>query len=214
MIAGKSRSEMVSRIEICGGIAAGKTTLANALSEEGFSACFETFESNPFWRAFYRDSRRHAFETEITFLLQHYHQIRDLDAGSNVLCVCDFSLILDRAYAGTTLTDEELPAFLAVYEVVCRRLALPKVVVHLRCSANGELDRVVQRGREVERTTTLDLLVRLNAAIEEQLAARNLNVPILRIDSDRLDFREGGAHKDQVVAQVKEAVQRSIPSPP
>ena len=28
---------------------------------------------NPFWEAFYTDPSAYTFETEITFLLQHYH---------------------------------------------------------------------------------------------------------------------------------------------
>ena len=35
------------RIEICGGIAAGKTTLAEVLEQNGYTAIYERFEDNP-----------------------------------------------------------------------------------------------------------------------------------------------------------------------
>ena len=64
------------RIEICGGIASGKTTLANLLARSNIDPILEDFQTNLFWRAFYADPAGTAFETEITFLLQHYHQIK------------------------------------------------------------------------------------------------------------------------------------------
>ena len=55
------------RIEICGGIASGKTTLGGALDGKETLCCFEKFEANPFWSAFYNDPAENAFEAEITF---------------------------------------------------------------------------------------------------------------------------------------------------
>ena len=75
----------------------------------------EAFEDNPFWVAFYRDPRGTAFETEISFLLQHYRGIKEAGLRGNAILVCDHSLVLDRAYAFTTLADDELKAFLSVF---------------------------------------------------------------------------------------------------
>ena len=197
------------RIEICGGIASGKTTLARALGETGMTCSFEGFESNPFWSAFYDDPRGNAFETEITFLLQHYHQIKQGLRSRPSVLVCDYSLLLDRAYGFSTLPADELPAFLSVYGVIAKRLSSLDLIVHLRCDATEEHARIIRRGREVERTATVDLLVRLNAAIEQQLAAPDLDVPILRIDSNHLDFTEHGADRERVVAEVRQAVHRA-----
>src|SRR3954447_11075813 len=91
-----------TRVEICGGIASGKTTLANLLGSSERMVVREDFSSNPFWRAFYDDPNNTAFETEITFLLQHYHQIK-VATNLEKSFACDFSLLLDYAYAHVTL---------------------------------------------------------------------------------------------------------------
>jgi deoxyadenosine/deoxycytidine kinase len=64
------------RIEICGGIAAGKTTLCQNLQRSLGRAEFEDFTKNPFWARFYEEPDSYAFETEMTFLLLHYSQIK------------------------------------------------------------------------------------------------------------------------------------------
>jgi deoxyadenosine/deoxycytidine kinase len=169
----------------------------------------ERFESNPFWPAFYDDPMRNAFETEISFLLQHYHQIKERRFSNLAILVCDYSLLLDRAYASTTLASDELPAFLSVYNLVMKRLPPPILIVHLRCDADEEVSRIARRGREVERTATLDLLARLNMAIEQQLAVPKLDAPVVRIDSHSLDFTEHGADREQVVSKIRHAARRA-----
>ncbi|HRP37690.1 MAG TPA: deoxynucleoside kinase, partial [Candidatus Dojkabacteria bacterium] len=50
-----SGARLVQRIEICGGIASGKTTLANLLARLDIEPILENFQTNPFWQAFYND---------------------------------------------------------------------------------------------------------------------------------------------------------------
>src|SRR5688572_12438580 len=82
-----------TRIEVSGGIAAGKTTLAKLMRDYGFNAVLENYRANPFIRSFYSNPTGYAFETEITFLLQHYSQIKTSSAGQQIL-ICDYSLYL------------------------------------------------------------------------------------------------------------------------
>ncbi len=96
-----------SRIEVCGGIASGKTTLANLLHKLDIPSTLENFAANPFMQQFYADPIKTAFETEITFLLQHYHQTK-IAANLNKRFVCDFSFLLDLAYARVTLNSSLL----------------------------------------------------------------------------------------------------------
>ena len=73
-------------------MACGETTLVGLFENEKAITLFEDFKANPFWEQFYVDPERFAFETEITFLLQHYSQIKAA-SGSKEAIVCDFSLL-------------------------------------------------------------------------------------------------------------------------
>src|SRR5688572_28364169 len=123
--------EMV-RLEICGGIASGKTTLARLLSDCGIHPIYERFSANPFFKDFYRDPVTNAFETETSFLLQHFHEIRKASVAKKQFC-CDFSLTLDTAYADVTLQSSQKKVFMSVAREIRKIIGLPRLLIHLNC---------------------------------------------------------------------------------
>ena len=195
------------RIEICGGIASGKTTFATLLKQAGIVAILENFQANPFWEAFYRDPVRHAFETEVTFLLQHYHQLK-VSCATAKLFACDFSLLLDRAYADVTLYGSKHQTFSAVYEEVVKDLNLPDLLVHLRCGAAAELERIRKRGRAVEASITLKYLGKLNDSVERQVSEVCGKTKVISIDSERQNFAHDETVKKDVLHLVLQALSR------
>ena len=95
------------RIEICGGIATGKTTLTKQLSHMGFGGVFEDFSSIAFLSDFYETPELYTYETEIAFLLQHTYQIKKRSFAGKVI-VCDYSIEQDFAYAVNNLDKQEM----------------------------------------------------------------------------------------------------------
>ena len=188
------------RIEVIGNIASGKTTLASVLSEE-FHSIYENFQENPFWESFYQDPLIYSFETEITFTLQHYHQIkREIEKRDNFLC--DFSLTLDRAYAGVTLSGRRKDIYNQVLTEVESEVGLPDVLVHLECSEQQLLDRIRQRGRETEKTITIEYLKELTDSISHHVQLIGGKTKHLTIDSGALDF----AHRVDDKKTVKKKI--------
>lgn len=191
----------MKRIEICGGIGSGKTTLATLLSCVGFQSNLENFLENPFWEAFYKDPRGTAFETELTFFLQHYHKIK----GSITIdkpIVCDHSLLLDLAYARTTLRHQKLSLFESVFQEIWRELPPPEIVINLRCDPRTELDRIKARGRSVEEKIQIDYLSALNDSISLVMSEYAGEVFFQELDSEQIDFsasREGQEYAIQIV---------------
>lgn len=193
------------RIEICGGIASGKTTLAILLKRTGIEPILENFQTNPFWEAFYRDPAWHAFETEISFLLQHYHQIK-VALAKEKLFACDFSLLLDLSYANVTLGGSKLKTFLAIHSEVSQELGLPDLLVHLRCGAAAELERIRKRGRAVEASITLEYLGRLNDLVERQVSEVCGKAKVVSIDSEHKNFADDETVKEEVLNLILKAL--------
>jgi deoxyadenosine/deoxycytidine kinase len=191
------------RIEIAGIIASGKTTLAQLLSERDLArGVFENFEANPFFRAFYADPRSNAFETEVTFLLQHYHLIRRGMSAQEAprVAVCDFALALDLAYAITTLGHDELQAFMPVHEHVSRVLAPPDLLLVLQCSPREALRRIRKRGRVPEQSIDVAYLEALSASLLSNIAPEMRRV--LFIDSEVINFAANSKDQEAVLRRI------------
>ena len=193
------------RIEICGGIASGKTTLAALLTQANLKPVLEDFQANPFWEAFYSDPKKFSFETEIAFLLQHYHQIKALLQVPEFLA-CDYSFILDLAYARVDLTGSQLDVFLRVLAEVERDLPSLTLLVHLECDAEEEMRRIQKRGRLTETSIDLPFLHSINEEVRKVVAEKRDTLSVLTIDSARQDF----AHDDRVKQSGLAKVSRDL----
>lgn len=191
------------RIEVCGGIASGKTTFSALLKYIGIEVVLENFQSNPFWKAFYCNPVWHAFETEVTFLLQHYHQIK-VSSASNQVFICDFSLLLDLAYADVTLQGSKRETFLAVYKEVIRDLPPPALLIHLHCEAATELERISKRGRIVEDSISLEYLMALNSALDHHVSEARERTKIISIDSEQQNFATDELVQKELISLVRQ----------
>lgn len=182
----------VRRIEVAGLIASGKTTLVTALEGPNICAVRENHALNPFCHAFFRDPSAHAFETELAFLLQHYHFAKLAQAKASGAVMLDHSFELDFAYAATGLGGTRMRIFDSTYHEVRRELGPPSALVYVRCDPKTALSRTRNRSRPHEKGMSLDFLKALNEAIERRLADLSDGVPVIDVDSVATDFRSPG----------------------
>lgn len=179
----------MNRIEICGNIASGKTTLCHSLACKGCHPIFEDFHKNPFFEVFYQDPQAFSFETEVTFLLQHYHLIKT--QKNNALLACDFSLLLDLAYADVNLAGDRHRIFCEIVSELQNEIALPTQIIHLVCPEDILLQRIIARSRDAETSITVDYLVALTKAISLRIKGLSDQISMITIDSNAIDFRFG-----------------------
>jgi deoxyadenosine/deoxycytidine kinase len=189
------------RIEVCGGIASGKTTFAILMKRIGIEPILENFRTNPFWQAFYSDPGKYTFETEISFMLQHYHQIKR-EYGNGKIKICDFSFFLDIAYTEIGLKDSKLKAFHTVYNEIKQELSPPALLVYLNCDAETELERIRNRGRAVEKSINLEFLDVLNKAVKLQVENAKKKIDVISVDSAQKNFVENELVKQELTDLV------------
>lgn len=179
----------MKRIEICGNIASGKTTLCQGMAPKGFYPLYEDFQKNPFFKDFYEDPVLYSFETEITFLLQHYHLIKKQKTSS--LLACDYSLLLDMAYADVNLAGDRLKIFFEIVAELQKELGLPEQIIHLVCPEHVLLQRIIARSRDPETSITIDYLSSLHKAISLRVKDFSSQAPVITIDSHAINFTSG-----------------------
>ena len=193
------------RIEICGGIAAGKTTFATLMQNHGLYAILENFQTNPFWKPFYTNPGKYIFETEITFLLQHYHDIK-ISLEKKTDFICDFSLFIDLAYAQIGLEKKRLRIFKDALHELIHEVGVPFAIVHLRCDPEIQHERIMRRGRSVENSVTVDFLRLLDEKIDENLLSLSDDIKIISVDSGKYDFVNDDEFKEKIVKEIKSLV--------
>jgi deoxyadenosine/deoxycytidine kinase len=187
------------RIELCGGIASGKTTFASLFNQNNLITLHENFKKNPFWEAFYTNPGKYIFETEISFILLHYHQIKLALESTENKFICDFSFLVDMAYAKIGLTDSKLNAFECVLKEIIRELPLPDLIVYLECDVQTELERIRRRAREEENSISLEFLDSLNQALALEVEQIKSSVPVITVNSTEKDFaNDESTQKDMV----------------
>ena len=186
------------RIEICGGIASGKTTLARILEQEGFCAVYERYQDNPFLGEFYKNKDADcSFETEMVFTLLHYKMIRTMSEKKRL--VSDYSLLQDLAYGRNKLKKEEFAVFYQMYQYLVRQIAPPQMIIYLQCRAEALVGRIAERAREMEQTVDIGYLSESILALENCLRKE---AGVLVIESDRVNFMN--KDRDETVRKIRD----------
>jgi deoxyadenosine/deoxycytidine kinase len=193
------------RIEICGGIAAGKTTLARLLKSLPARPVLERFRENPFWRAFYANPGAHAFETEVTFLLQHYHELK-VHKGRHGTIVADFSLVQDAAYAAMGLADSQKAAFYSVLQEVDADIGAADLLIHVVCPPAVALERIRRRGRKAEARITLPFLRALDTAIEERVGRMVRRSRVVAVNSATVNYATNARERRALLKHIRQDV--------
>lgn len=188
---------MNKRIEICGGIAAGKTSLTHVLEKEGFLTIYERLEENPFLNKFYTDSEEdNVLETEMVFTLLHYNWIKRKKNEGNV--VCDYSIFQDYCYAVNNLRKAEKVVFESLYNYLIEQILPADLIIYLKCNVDCLLQRIKERGRGMEQNISKEYLQDNIDTIEKHLFIQD---NILVIESDKYNFIEND--KNNVIEMIK-----------
>lgn len=181
-------------IAIEGAIGAGKTSLVLQLSERYHArSILEIVEENPFLSRFYEDIRNYAFQTQIFFLLNRYEQqIKAAQQGLfQQLSFSDYMFAKDKIFAHLNLSGNELKMYDHLYQIVCKDIPAPDLIVYLRTTTNMLMKRIKLRNRPFERKISFLYMDRLNHAYEnffKNIKNNYKKTKLLVIETDNLDF--------------------------
>ena len=190
-------------VSVEGLIGSGKSTTARMLADRlSYPAVLEKTDVHPFLADFYADPARSALQTELAFVLLHYHQLRPLARETNL--VADFSPGKDLVFARMNLSGEDLSIFEDLFEKLIGRLTPPALAVFLDLPIELLMRRIAQRGRPYELGIAVKYLERLKGFYRQNMSALATEVVIVRVSES--DTRAAVAER---VVQVVESKSRS-----
>ncbi|NBT05862.1 MAG: deoxynucleoside kinase, partial [Betaproteobacteria bacterium] len=175
-----------------GPIGAGKTSLARRLADTwGGELLLEEPSENPFLPLFYKDMRRYALPTQLSFLFQRAEQLKGLSQPGlfSPLTVCDFLLDKDPLFARLNLDDAEFELYQTVFDKLAPDTPPPDLVIYLQAPVQALTDRVRRRGVGYEQGMQAEYLARLAEAYSRFFHAYEA-APVLIVNSTKLNFVE------------------------
>jgi deoxyguanosine kinase len=191
-------------IVIEGPIGAGKTSLARMLAEKsGSTLMLEDPGANPFLPGFYEDQARYALPTQLFFLFQRMHQVRDVTQTDlfKRTTVADFMLDKDPLFARLTLNDHELSLYQQIYAQMKPQAAVPDLVIYLQASTETLIERVKRRAVSYERAISEDYLLRLAESYARFFYQYDA-APLLIVNSEHLNFVDTPADFDLLLQRI------------
>lgn len=200
-------------IAVEGPIGVGKTALAKLLAERmGARLLVEPSDANPFLASFYADRKKHAFQTQLFFLLsrfKHQEALSQQDLFSRSI-VSDHLFARDRIYAALTLSADELSMYERVYELLGPRVVRPDLVVYLQ--ARQEV--LVQRARRAGRSPVEPAWVGEVAKAYGEFFFHWEDTPLLVVNTSDIDL-EGDAQDQEdllnVIRKHRKGTQHYVP---
>lgn len=198
-------------IAIEGVIGAGKTTLAQLLSERNNARLvLEKFEENPFLPKFYEDRKRYAFQTQLAFLASRFKQQQKMTNKElfDEYIISDYIFEKDRIFARLNLDDDELALYDNIYGIMTGISAKPDLVIYLQSTVDRLMENIKQRGRDYEKHITPDYLQELSDAYN-QFFYHYDKAPLIIINTTNVDFLHNPDHLAYLEEQIFEEQIRS-----
>lgn len=198
-------------ILVAGNIGVGKTSITEKLGERlSWKTTYESVADNPFLPDFYANMEKWSFHLQI-FFLGHRAGQHHKAYGYNGSAILDRSIyedfyIFTRALRQLgNMSERDYEAYKRVFDLVVEGLPVPDLLIYIWAPVEVLMDRIHNRGREMESGITADYLSLLESFYDEWLKNFDL-CPVLTIRSHDLNFVDNPDHLDIVIGRVNKAL--------
>lgn len=188
-------------ITIEGNIGAGKTTLANLLSNH-FKArlILEEFADNPFLSKFYENPHQFAFPVELFFMAERYKQLKDLIQQKDMfqsLTISDYLFTKCLLFAKVNLPNDEFRLYQRLFDIIHQQLIKPEIIIYLHKPVNKLQENIKLRNRSYEQNIPDDYLFNIQETYIHYIKQHNLKT--LFVDASNADFLNNEKHLQIII---------------
>lgn len=191
-------------IAVEGPIRAGKSTLANVLSETLHARRLSEPEDNPFLDRFYKGEPGMAFATQMWFLMERHEQMLGLGDFTFPI-VSDYLFEKDKIFAYINLTDAELALYNRYYQMFRADIPTPELVIYLQATPDVLKQRLKRKGVPGERAIS-DKYIEQVAAAYEHYFFHYSSSDLLVVNTSDIDFVHNNRDLQALLKRLSEPV--------
>jgi len=178
-------------VVIEGNIGAGKTTLAQKISDRyNARLILESFADNPFLPKFYNEPEKYSFPLELSFLASRYKQLKEELVSRDLFkafTIADYYFTKSLVFASSTLNGDEYNLYRQIFYIIYGSLPKPDIYVYLHLNPERLLENIEKRGRNYERLITREYLQKIQDSYFSFFRQDTSN-KYLVIDMNNADF--------------------------
>ena len=197
-------------IGIAGNIGCGKTTLTRMLSEHyGWTPKYEAVTYNPYLEDYYKDIERWSYNLETYFLAQRFQDLLDI-AKSDEVIVQDRTILegvhifVANNKAMGNLSDRDFDTYMQLFNLMMSMVSEPDLLIYLKSSVPTLVSQIQKRGRDYEKSISIEYLSNLNDRYEQWIA--DYKGKVLIIEADELDFE----HRPEDFASITDKIDAQL----
>ncbi|MFD3244250.1 deoxynucleoside kinase [Staphylococcus simulans] len=200
-------------ITIAGTVGVGKSSLTRALAKKlNFRTSFENVDHNPYLDKFYDNFERWSFHLQIYFLAERFkEQKRMFEYGGGFIqdrsIYEDVDIFAKMHEEQGTMTPEDFKTYSELFEAMVMTPYFPKpdVLIYLECYYDEVIERIKQRGRQMEIDTDPEYWKKLFRRYEEWISSFNA-CPVVRVNINEYDLHESLDTLDPVLDKIAHVI--------
>lgn len=179
-------------IGIAGNIGCGKTTLTRMLSEHyGWTPKYESVTYNPYLEDYYKDIERWSYNLETYFLAQRFQDLLEISRSEDVIIqdrtiMEGVHIFVANNKAMGNLSDRDYDTYMQLFNLMMSLAREPDLLIYLKSSVPHLVSQIQKRGRDYEKSISIEYLNNLNERYDEWIS--NYKGQVLIIEADELDF--------------------------
>lgn len=203
-------------IGVAGNIGSGKTTLTRMLAGHyGWTPKYEAVTYNPYLDDYYKDIPRWSFNLEVYFLAQRFKDILEISqAGGTVIqdrtIMEGVQIFVANNYEMGNLSDRDYTTYMNLFRLMMSLVKAPDLLIYLKSSIPHLVAQIQKRGRDYEKSISIEYLTGLNERYEQWIDSYEGQV--LTIDADRLDFENRPEDFAMITDQIDARLYGLFPS--
>lgn len=200
-------------ITIAGTVGVGKSSLTRALAKKlNFRTSFENVDHNPYLDKFYDNFERWSFHLQIYFLAERFkEQKRMFEYGGGFIqdrsIYEDVDIFAKMHEEQGTMTPEDFKTYSELFEAMVMTPYFPKpdVLIYLECDYDEVIERIKQRGRQMEIDTDPEYWKKLFRRYEEWISSFNA-CPVVRVNINEYDLHGSLDTLDPVLDKIAHVI--------